>query len=495
MSHSTTRLTPKFSRVSSASKTPHRRRDAISTDQKKNRLTFQSTSKKASESPSIIQGAEEEGDRFVPTRGQTSSSKQQFDFEGFQPSKPDEKGTAYKKDERNRLLYQSLFDEPIKPKALFSFSGRKRQAQTQQGPFDHDSIRLVPPPTDKDSNKRTKMIRRQQEISSKPYKILDAPDLRPDYYLHLLSWSKDDVLAVALKHTVYLWKKSQATRLMTVPKLSNINHYITSLSWSNVEPKYLAIASSSGSVYVYDTISGACVRGIKPKRTQTIGESPEDITMVLAWNGSVVSAGSKKGLIVFWDFARSKQLVEKVVAHQSTVCSLDWNTDGLRLASGGNDNLVHIQDIRKLRGVHSTLRGHKAGIKALSWCPFKTETLVSGGGTEDRCIKIWKYGELQESIETDSQVTSFEWNPCQRELISATGFPVGKLVFWQFPSMEKITQVQMRGERILFTAMSPDHSTIISGGSDELLAFWQVNPQRDTGSLDDSSTFPACPIR
>ena len=39
-----------------------------------------------------------------------------------------------------------------------------------------------------------------------PEKILDAPDLVDDYYLNLLDWGQENnVLAVCLAQTVYLW--------------------------------------------------------------------------------------------------------------------------------------------------------------------------------------------------------------------------------------------------------------------------------------------------
>ena len=46
---------------------------------------------------------------------------------------------------------------------------------------------------------------RQRKISRNPFKILDAPNLQDDYYLNLLEWSKQNVLAVGLGCCVYLW--------------------------------------------------------------------------------------------------------------------------------------------------------------------------------------------------------------------------------------------------------------------------------------------------
>lgn len=44
-----------------------------------------------------------------------------------------------------------------------------------------------------------------RRIPTAPTRILDAPDLVDDYYLNLISWSKDNILAVALGQCVYLW--------------------------------------------------------------------------------------------------------------------------------------------------------------------------------------------------------------------------------------------------------------------------------------------------
>ena len=42
-------------------------------------------------------------------------------------------------------------------------------------------------------------------ISRVPYKVLDAPDLQDDFYLNLIDWSHQNLLAVGLGPSVYLW--------------------------------------------------------------------------------------------------------------------------------------------------------------------------------------------------------------------------------------------------------------------------------------------------
>lgn len=44
-----------------------------------------------------------------------------------------------------------------------------------------------------------------RKISRIPFKVLDAPELQDDFYLNLVDWSSQNVLAVGLGSCVYLW--------------------------------------------------------------------------------------------------------------------------------------------------------------------------------------------------------------------------------------------------------------------------------------------------
>merc|ERR1719266_1276942 len=44
-----------------------------------------------------------------------------------------------------------------------------------------------------------------REIPKSPFRVLDAPSLKDDFYLNLVDWSKGNLLAVSLKSCVYLW--------------------------------------------------------------------------------------------------------------------------------------------------------------------------------------------------------------------------------------------------------------------------------------------------
>ena len=47
-----------------------------------------------------------------------------------------------------------------------------------------------------------------RKISPKPYSVVDAPGLENDYYLNLIDWSQDNVVAVGLGYTTQLWTRN-----------------------------------------------------------------------------------------------------------------------------------------------------------------------------------------------------------------------------------------------------------------------------------------------
>ena len=56
---------------------------------------------------------------------------------------------------------------------------------------------------------------KQRQIPKIPYKVLDAPALKDDYYLNLVDWSELNDLVVGLSSCVYIWSatSSKVTKL------------------------------------------------------------------------------------------------------------------------------------------------------------------------------------------------------------------------------------------------------------------------------------------
>ncbi len=84
-----------------------------------------------------------------------------------------------------------------------------------------------------------------------------------------------------------------------------------------------------------------------------------------------------------------------------------------------------IWDLANFNGTPSQIfSDHKAAVKALSWCPWQSNLLASGGGTADKTMKFWdtKNGKLIHNIDTESQVCSILWSRQEKELITSSGY-------------------------------------------------------------------------
>lgn len=44
-----------------------------------------------------------------------------------------------------------------------------------------------------------------RKIPTSPFKMLDAPGLKDDFYINLLDWSKNNIICVGLESTAYLY--------------------------------------------------------------------------------------------------------------------------------------------------------------------------------------------------------------------------------------------------------------------------------------------------
>ena len=156
----------------------------------------------------------------------------------------------------------------------------------------------------------------------------------------------------------------------------------------------------------------------------------------LAWEGrgNLLTSGSQAGHIHNYDTRAAHFHTQSLQSHTLDVCGLKWSPNGRFLASGGNDNVVNVWDTFSQDSWSSpthSFRKHTAAVKvwlpftiafhyckfqqvdmtllcsqALAWCPWKPNLLATGGGSSDKCIRLWNAcsGKLESTVETGSQV-------------------------------------------------------------------------------------------
>jgi cell division cycle protein 20 (cofactor of APC complex) len=307
-----------------------------------------------------------------------------------------------------------------------------------------------------------------RHIPQAPERILDAPELVDDYYLNLIDWGSNNVVAVSLGTTVYLWNADSGTIQQLMQTNADTDDYVTSVSWA-ADGKHIAVGTNSAEVQIWDAERSRQVRSLR-------GHSAR--VSALAWNGSTLSTAGRDNNIMNHDVRVREHLTSTLRAHEQEVCGLKWSPSGQQLASGGNDNLLHIWDVHGMANNQYLHRmdAHQAAVKALAWCPFQSNLLASGGGTADRTIKFWNThtGAMLNSIDTHSQVCALQWNKHEREILSSHGYSQNQLCLWKYPSMVKMAELTGHTARVLHMAQSPDGNTVVSAAADETLRFWKV---------------------
>ncbi|KAG6527215.1 cell division cycle 20.2, cofactor of APC complex-like [Zingiber officinale] len=428
------------------------------------------------------------GDRFIPNRSAMDMDMAYYLLTETKKEKGNDLQASPSKVAYRKLLAENLLNNRTR---ILAFNS-KPPAPSQ--PFFQEA--------DVASTHSVKSGKQRRHIPQAAERTLDAPDIVDDYYLNLLDWGSGNVLSIALGNTVYLWDASNGatSELVTLDEDSGP---VTSVSWAP-DGQHLAVGLNSSDIQLWDSTSNRLLRTLKGVHGTTTagmdGTTGGARVGSLAWNNNILTSGGMDGKIVNNDVRIRNHAVHTYRGHQQEVCGLKWSGSGQQLASGGNDNLLHIWDISMASSHPSPgqtqwlhrFSDHMAAVKALAWCPFQSNLLASGGGGMDRCIKFWNThtGACLNSVDTGSQVCALLWNKNERELLSSHGFTQNQLTLWKYPSMVKITELPGHTSRVLFMAQSPDGCTVASAAGDETLRFWNVFGSPEAPKPAAKSTAP-----
>ncbi|URD87045.1 WD domain, G-beta repeat [Musa troglodytarum] len=281
---------------------------------------------------------------------------------------------------------------------------------------------------------------RTRRIPKEPERVLDADGMLDEDGLNLLDWGSNNVLVIALDDTVCLWDDANKSAKVLLHAVEGSGP-ITSISWSP-DSAVLAVALGNSVLALVDPATGH------------VTDEHENQTPVLslAWrSNSILTVGSSDGTVVDYDFRKDDTSICFYNGHRRGVCSLKWSMlSGRYLASRGHDKLVHIWDacmpVSQRGHGHQWLHrisSHTSIVKALDWCPTRSNLLASGGGRHDHCIKFWNTvnGSCLNSIDAGSEVCALLWDKNKSELVTSHGFPKNQLTLWNYPSMTRAAEL------------------------------------------------------
>ncbi|XP_040275553.1 cell division cycle protein 20 homolog B [Bufo bufo] len=301
---------------------------------------------------------------------------------------------------------------------------------------------------------------------------LHLSGLRNDYYLNLLDWNSENLVALGLKSAVHIWNTENNSIAQTI-HLPSPSTYVSSVSWINAG-SCLAIGTSNGEVQLWDIETQKRLRNM-------LGHM--SVVGALSWNQHILSSGSRLGHIHHHDVRIAENHIG-TLRHKQGICSLKWSPSEKHLASGSSDGILNIWPYDPgSSNLCTPLQSmvHPTAVKAINWCPWLSDTLAVGGGMSDGHIRIWdtSNARIVNSINTNSQICSILWLPDTRELITGHGAPKNQMSIWQYPSLVKSTDVYGHRGRVLHLASSPHHKKIFSAAANETSFIWKYTATKE----------------
>jgi meiosis-specific APC/C activator protein AMA1 len=250
-------------------------------------------------------------------------------------------------------------------------------------------------------------------VPATPFRVLDAPGLRDDYYCSLLAYSPTThSLAVGLHSDIYSWHESTGAR----PFEQYSSSHVTSLAFSSAEGSnnILAIGRIDGSLTLWNPAEahprleqphqvGIACLAWKPSPTPRISEAVEGLPNTSGFTEDLL-AGDESGHVYLYEvvwgsFTRPQDasiiLIRRIIVHNQQICGLAWSVDGKQFATGGNDNVAFLFDTAEIDRRYSgspnptpitqTVQGceryrwyHGAAVKAIAFCPWQKTLLATG---------------------------------------------------------------------------------------------------------------------
>ncbi|KAF8624065.1 hypothetical protein AX15_006077 [Amanita polypyramis BW_CC] len=257
---------------------------------------------------------------------------------------------------------------------------------------------------------------------------LDGPGITSDMYGYPISWSKRNLIAVACGNDVFYQNLNTKVVVRMCGGYEPGLGRIQAIEWGDeVNENYLALGSTAGAVQVWEAGASG--------KTGTIVRcwEEESLTKVcsLSWREHVLAVGSQGGSISLFDL-RGTGKTSVLPSHKGQVLSLKWSTDGHYLATGDDLGVVRIWDKRACKsllepGAQSAKMRHRGPVKALAWCPWKSDLLATGSLYPEGKIRVWSAAAVHssptplETITLNTSVLSLHWSPHCKEILSTHG--------------------------------------------------------------------------
>jgi WD40 repeat protein len=207
------------------------------------------------------------------------------------------------------------------------------------------------------------------------------------------------------------------------------------------------------------------------KETNRLVESERPIRSVsFSPNGERLATGGDDGLVRVWDMRG--QLLAKLQGHQGSIRSVHFSPDSQLLASAGDDNIVRVWDMRGQ--LLAKLQGHQGSIRSVSFSP-NNQLLASAG--DDGIVRVWDMrGQLLAKLQGHQvSIRSVHFSPNSQLLASGGGDNIVRV--WNLQN-QQVMELKGHQNSITGVSFSPSGQLIASTDENNTARLWNLQGQQ-----------------
>jgi len=185
-----------------------------------------------------------------------------------------------------------------------------------------------------------------------------------------------------------------------------------------------------------------------------------------ATNDYVVSA-SKDRTWAFHNIETGRSLLQVREPDDSPLTCVMLHPDGLILATGTEDNLVRVWDLKSQKNV-ATFRGHKGALTDLK---FSENGYYLATSAQDSLLKLWDLRGPKNinTLQMESNVLSLDFDYSGKYLVAGTGRELR--LFTSKPTDHVLTLDEHTGD-VTCVKWGNDAKFLVSTSMDRTLKFW-----------------------
>ncbi|MFG1810325.1 WD40 repeat domain-containing serine/threonine protein kinase [Streptomyces sp. NPDC049040] len=196
---------------------------------------------------------------------------------------------------------------------------------------------------------------------------------------------------------------------------------------------------------------------------QLEGHTAQINALAFSADGSLLASGGEDKVIRLWDLRTSRVASTQLSDHTDWIRALAFSPDGSLLASGGDDKDIRLWDISTGRPFTVKLTGHTGWIRALAFSPDGS-LLASAGG--DRVVRLWDVASGSSAATLSGHtgwIRALAFSPDGTMLATGGNDKVVRL--WHVASGRKVSDWPETGGRVHAVAFSPDGTTVAAAGA------------------------------